>query len=414
MLNWLKRLARGAEKPPETYASGPHAYVSATELEPVARADLWRCAAACVWIEPPGANRVVERGAPSFHDDPDGAQLFDRLEACRLNYPPVFVAAGKDLRQIGSRGYLATDGRFFCDEVFTHPPEYDRHLDRLAQADPFWNEYTGLARGSAPDRFDFNSQGRRTVHLPGETVSLCSVEGTNFGSFLFRVLPKLAGLGDLIEGRRVLVPYSSDTMRDLLLMSGLSAAQIVQQDRTVIYRMDHAIVPGLRNPHGLLDAETIAFYAALRDRHGAPAGARRIYVSRLGFNDVAKGPSSATHRVMTNEAELATRLHAHGFDIVRPHDMTMKAQIEAFSGAGLVVGAAGSAMFNAVFCRPGTRLIDIESEPHWIFAHMNLFGSLGLDYGIVEGKTNDRDWTTPHKPFSVNIYALMERILSRE
>ena len=412
MLNWLKRLRGSVEKPPVRFTSGPHAYLPATQLPSVARGGLWTCPGSGVWIEPPATTRAVERGAPSFHDDPDCARLFDQLEACRLDYPPIFIAAGENIRQIGSRGYLTADGHFFCDEVFTSDAEQQRHLDRLAQPDPFWNEYSGLAPSTGPAQFTFDSQGRSTQHLKGETVSLCSVEGTNFGSFMFRVLPKLAGIADLVQDRRVLVPWSTGTMRDLLLMAGLSQAQIVQQDRSVIYTMDRAIVPALRNPHGLLDPRTVAFYAALRERHGTQTGGRRVYVSRLGWNEMAKDSVSATHRVMINEAELANRLEAHGFQIIRPHAMTMQQQIEAFSAADLVVGAAGSAMFNAVFCRPGTRLIDIESEPHWIFAHMNLFGSCGLDYGIFEGKTLNRDSTTPHKPFSVNIDALLERALS--
>ncbi len=67
-------------------------------------------------------------------------------------------------------------------------------------------------------------------------------------------------------------------------------------------------------------------------------------------------------------------------------------------------------MFNAVFCRPGTRLIDIESEPHWIYPHTCLFSSAGLRYGIFEGLAVDQDWSVHHKSFHVNIGALRRRI----
>ena len=80
------------------------------------------------------------------------------------------------------------------------------------------------------------------------------------------------------------------------------------------------------------------------------------------------------------------------------------------SSAGLILGASGSAMFNSVFCHPGTKLIDIESEPHWIHAHMCLFGSLGLKYGIFEATPSNLDFSIAHKPYNVNIVALMKRI----
>jgi capsular polysaccharide biosynthesis protein len=60
---------------------------------------------------------------------------------------------------------------------------------------------------------------------------------------------------------------------------------------------------------------------------------------------------------MLNEAALIERLRPLGFDIVEPQCLTAAAQIAAFAAADLVVGPSGSRMFNAVFCRPGTKLI---------------------------------------------------------
>ena len=158
---------------------------------------------------------------------------------------------------------------------------------------------------------------------------------------------------------------------------------------------------------------TVEEHANLRVRpgpsfHDDPDGAGLL--SSLGEAPVPHSP--ATHGVMRNEEQLARRLAAEGFAIIRPHNMSSRQQIEAFSAADVIVGASGSAMFNVVFSRPGTRLIDIESEPHWIFAHTNLFGSCGLGYGILEAKAIDQDWGTAHKPFSVNVDALMARVTS--
>jgi hypothetical protein len=113
---------------------------------------------------------------------------------------------------------------------------------------------------------------------------------------------------------------------------------------------------------------------------------------------------------MLNETELIERLRPLGFDIVEPQYLTAVEQIAAFASADLVVGPSGSGMFNAVFCRPGTKLIDIESEPHWIYPHSCLFASAGLQYGIFEGLAADRDWSVHHKPWRVNIEALLRRI----
>ena len=229
-----------------------------------------------------------------------------------------------------------------------------------------------------------------------------------YGSFLLRVLPKIAGRRHLLEGRRIVCPLYNASMRDLYSMARTPIESIIKHEVHVIYDYDKAVIPSNRNQHFLLDPETLAFYADFRKRFGTRQRPKKIFVSRLGW----KGSHAATHRVMLNEEELARRLVAEGFDLVRTHTMTARQQIEAFSSADVIVGASGSAMFNVVFSHPGTKLIDIESEPHWIFGHQNLFGSCGLDYGIFEAKAQDNDWSIPHKPFAVNVDALMRRIVS--
>jgi hypothetical protein len=359
-------------------------------------------------VEGGGAVQMLHRPGPSFHDDPDGAALFPHLGPADVPHSPAFVVYASSLRQVGYRTYLSPGGCTFNDEALVSVLEEERFVKRLGQQDAFPNEDTGLIPMERARCFSLEARQRRTEYLEGETLSLCSFEPSNYGSFLFRVLPKLAGRRHLLKNRRVLAPLYNQTMRDLFSMAGVSPNRIAPHNAQTIYTLDKAIIPSLRNTHALLDEPTRMFYAGLRDRHGSRKGARKIFVSRLGW----AGSHAATHRVMSNEETVARLLKAEGFEIIRPHSMSILQQIEAFSAADLIVGPAGSAMFNVVFSRPGTRLIDIESEPHWYFAHMNLFGSCGLNYGIFEAKARDQDWSMPHKPFVVNTDALMARVAS--
>ncbi len=88
----------------------------------------------------------------------------------------------------------------------------------------------------------------------------------------------------------------------------------------------------------------------------------------------------------------------------------MDEQIAVFAQADLVVGPSGSGMFNIVFCRPGTVVIDIESEDNWIYAHAGLFASCGLPYGLVVGKPDPTDDRPVHRRWTVDIDALTRRI----
>jgi capsular polysaccharide biosynthesis protein len=74
------------------------------------------------------------------------------------------------------------------------------------------------------------------------------------------------------------------------------------------------MIPSNRNPHFLLDPETLAFCADLRDRVGSRQRQRKIFVSRIGWT----GSYAATHRVMLNEEKVAERLAAKGFDLSGP------------------------------------------------------------------------------------------------
>lgn len=351
------------------------------------------------------APRHFTRRAPEFIDDPDDTGLFVGLGAAPVTYPPNFLVSVRDALLTGYRTLVTPDGHFLHDDSL-RGPLLRRYLDAMRQPDDFPNEDTRLRPIDASDRFRLDRDGRPEQRLDGRVALLCSTEPSNYGSFLFRVLPKLVALRRHgLDRDRVLVHLPAPAFADLLGLCGLAPDRLVPHDTRRLYRIEHAILPGLRNNQAFLDPETLDLYAALRARHGGPSTGRRLYVSRAG-----QARRRASGRVMMNEAALIEALAARGFDIIEPEALAPAAQIAAFASAGLVVGPSGSAMFNAVFCHPGTRLIDIESEPHWIHAHACLFTSCGLRYGIFVGAVDQADPAPVHRRWTVNIPALLRRI----
>lgn len=109
--------------------------------------------------------------------------------------------------------------------------------------------------------------------------------------------------------------------------------------------MDHFLhAPG--PPLDTVRAEILA-HAAITDDPAAP---RRIYVSRLG----------SLKRVLVNEAQLEAALEARGFTIVRPETLPVVDQIALFHRAEMVVAPAGAAMANVLFCKKGTKVVEIQ------------------------------------------------------
>ncbi len=302
---------------------------------------------------------------------------------------------------------LRQENLFFTDEGYAQEAAFQHQLARMLRSDELGNEKTGLHPTQTPGVFDFEPGGRVKRRIDGEVLVLCSDEPQSYGSFLFRILPKIRSIRDLgLKGVPCLVYAAPEQFRDLLALCGLGAESIIQHDFNAVTEIDRAIVPCMRTPEAYLDPESLELFAELRANYGVPHTGRKLYVSRLGLNLSGRGAD----RIMTNEPELIARLEHIGFETIEPERMTVQDQILAFSSASLVVGPSGSGLFNSMFCHPGTKFIDIQSEPQWIHSYTGMYSSLELEYGIFIGKPDPADKKLVHRRFSVNIEALVARI----
>lgn len=361
-----------------------------------------------VFMENGELTRRFLRSGAAFLDDPDDVGLFDGKDVGMAVYksPPSHIICVNDALLIGYRTILTVDGGFFTDEAIVEPAECRARLERLARADDFSNEATGLTPTGIGERFTLNARARRLRHVAGTAVFIGSDEPLSYGSFLFRVLPKVRTMrANGLIGETCVAVAQQKPYRDLLILAGVPDATIVLHDINTITRVDRLLVPSLNNPHGYIDPESRRFFAELGRTGGATGLGRRIYVSRQKHN--AAGWST---RVMVNEGELIARLEHMGFDIVEPERLDVKDQIATFAAADLVVGPSGSGMYNTLFCRPGTKVIDLQSERQWIYSYAAMYASLGLEYGIFVGKADPTDGNLVHRRWTVNIEALAARI----
>lgn len=370
-------------------------------------ADADLSAPANVWVEPPAKPRRFIRIQPEFHSDPDHVGLFSGFAQDTIVSPPPFIATVRNARLVGFRTTLTETGFFFNDDSIQGRTPRNQFLKELAMPYPF-SELTGLRPLGTGERFALDLGTRRVLRVRGTVVVLSSAEPSNYGSWLFRVLPKFHARERFLPKKRLryLVWCEHSTFQEYLYLLGVSADQIIHHDpENVVYQIQRAIIPSMRNNQAFLDPESVAFFAEMRDKFGCrQKEGMRIYVSRV--SQTQNGHS----RAMLNELDLVAKLVQMGFRIVEPESLPVATQISVFSSAEMVVGPSGSGMFNTVFCHPGTKVIDIESEPHWIHAHRNLFASCGLRYGIFVGSSLDRDYREHHKPWRVNIGSLISQI----
>jgi capsular polysaccharide biosynthesis protein len=386
--------------------------------EPVNPTDLPRIEAAEVLsgnrdgihVEPPGTDRKFNRYGASFVDDPDEVGLFPGgLGPAPYVYPPNYAAVIHEATLVGYRTILTGGHQFFTDQAYVLPEEIQHQLDRISSSDSFSNEETGLRPTNRERCFRFDPGGRTSRYLEGNVVVLCSDEPFSYGSFLFRVLPKVMEMRRSgLSGTPCIAFVQPKPFKDLLNLCGVSSESILPHDVRAVTRIERAIVPSMRNPHAYLDPASLELFAELRTLYGTQPKRRRIYVSRVGLNNSGRGAS----RIMTNETDLIARLRVMHFEIVEPETLSVRDQIMTFSAASIVVGPSGSGLFNTMFCHPGTKVIDIQSEPQWIYSYTGMYSSLSLDYGIFIGKPDPADTKPVHREFAVNIEALTNRIRS--
>jgi len=400
-----------AEATPFAHGSVADVYefTNPIDLPQIERSRLLEHGADGIILESKGSTREFTRYGATFVDDPDEVGLFPgQIGVAKYLYPPAYTAVVSDAVLVGYRTILTPNRRFFTDEAYADPSVFQIQLQRISKADAFANEATGLRRTDVERFFQFDPGQRPSRLVEGNVIVLCSDEPYSYGSFLFRVVPKVRAMRDLgLIGMPCIAYAIQKPFMDLLNFCGIPKETIQLHDVEAVTRIDRAIVPCLRDPHAYLDPESCEVYAELRARYGTPQCGRKLYISRFGLNR-----AGWSTRIMANEAELIARLQSMGFGIIEPQHLPVSEQIKLFSSASLIVGPSGSGLFNTMFCHPGTKVIDIQSEPQWIYSYTGMYASLQLNYGIFIGKADPGDTKEVHRRWTVNIDALIDRVQS--
>ena len=182
-----------------------------------------------VWIEPGTFKRKYLRRPPFSHHDPDGAGIFKGLGATEITYPPVFATGLMNATLIGFRTLLK-DGALLTDENIAEPAAVERYIRRIGSADPHESEFTGLERIDGSDSFRMKERTEAPIHIEQPTMLLSSNEPGNYGSFLFRILPKIISRRYFAKDCKILVSLPYKSMRRLLEICGIDESDVILHD----------------------------------------------------------------------------------------------------------------------------------------------------------------------------------------
>ena len=238
--------------------------------------------------------------------------------------------------------------------------------------------------------------------IGGRTMFASSNEPHNWGMWLLYVLPAAV---HFIENRRaydkLFVYADHPNMRAMLRLLGLKAADVVLHDCSRAYHFESIDVFRQPRREFFVAPEARAMFAGLREGVAGSIivpSAHHIYVGRR-----RRTVEMGSYRSLVNEGDLEDRLVAMGYSPIDPEYLGPEEQIGLLGSDRRIVVLGGGGLFNAVFCKPGTRIVDIESTRDHLENHSTVLSSMDADYGIILGQVDPDDPASHNKRWTVDV-----------
>jgi len=213
------------------------------------------------------------------------------------------------------------------------------------------------------------------------SIFLGSNEPSNFGSWMYRFLPKLLISKEHAANRSVFVYNHQAWMRDIIRLASPDA-KIIPHWPELSYRIRDVLVPSLPTVEAFLRPEVQDFLSDLLqkipDISDTP---EKIYLSRR--MQATKRPG---FRVLENETELMERLSECGFVEFIPEEHSVAHQLAVISRAKVIICPGGSGLFGCLFSRAAEVIVDLEANGTWAHAHANILAASGRPFTMVEGQ----------------------------
>jgi capsular polysaccharide biosynthesis protein len=191
--------------------------------------------------------------------------------------------------------------------------------------------------------------------VEGEHLLVANSEKPNYGHYLFDIAP-------LIHlGAKIRAPMLTWTLKpwQLALIERLDVPPgLIREIRPAPVFLEHAIVSNRhsgvtsQNAHPQHKAVFDLILANVRKAAPAAETPKRVLICR----------SFANSRNIVNRAEMIEALKPFGFVAIQPEKLTFDEQALTFANADIIVCEFGAATANALFCRPGTQLVEIIAE----------------------------------------------------
>ena len=253
--------------------------------------------------------------------------------------------------------------------------------------------------------------------INGRVFNLCQgASGNNYFHFLFDIIPKIYLLNSKINLDKIDYFYIANPKKwqiRILKNLGITEDKLLSSKKynhiiaDEIYSVDH---PWYTKGHIHNSVKEIPSWIVLKNREIFLKKNRKRTKKRI-FLD--RSNSSYNHCQISNPNFVNEFIFKNKFKSSKPELLTLKTQINLFNNSSIIIGAHGAAFTNIIFCKPGTKIIEIIPSDHPSRQNERISKILKLKYFRIKTKPDNSD---KNYPFKINIdrknLKLIEKIIN--
>jgi capsular polysaccharide biosynthesis protein len=270
--------------------------------------------------------------------------------------------------------YNVTNGRLYTDRIQDTAILLDNKIIEEASFQLRHTEESKIYNSKIINNIVFKKgTPRRLTNLDGTVLSLLTGGGgnNNYWHWLFDVLPRIGLVNKILNLDEIdyfLIPddvkkFQSETLDALNISKSkrLSSRKFRHIKAKKLITTDHPVVVSGNATQDIMNMPIwISKWlkeSFLKDYKSSDENnPKNIYIDRSDEKSNLK-----IQRAIENENEIKNFLLKKNFTPVKLHEIKFLDQVQLFNNAKCIVGLHGGGFANLVFCKPGTKVVELKS-----------------------------------------------------
>lgn len=237
--------------------------------------------------------------------------------------------------------------------------------------------------------------------FPGTVLNLSQGgSGNNYFHFIFDIIPKIYISQKNIK-EKISFYYVSRPQKwqiKIFEILGISKKKLIDSSKYKHISADKIICidhPWYKKGYIQNEVKKIPKWVILINRKIFLNKSKKFNSFKKVFLD--RSTSRFNHCKIFNQGSLNDWLKKNRFGIYKPERLSQEKQIYLFRNSSIILGAHGAALTNIIFCKPGTKIIEIIPSDHPNKKCQRISKILKLKYFRIETKPDNNDKNFPFK-----------------